>query len=253
MDKMPRRRKRRKRQRRFAFMAGFTVLMLAAFATLSMTVFFNIRTFSLDGDVCYDLDTVMEHSGLSLGDNLFRMNKFDIQRRLVRDLPYIKTAELRRDFPEGLCFILTPAKEEALLAVEDGYAVIDASSKCLRYTDDRDYAPSLPVILKAAVTKTEPGQTVVYEGARTADNLSLMFSLFHEHGYGGKVLSLDMGKSYDMVFMYEGRVECHIGTIDHLDSKLRVIREIISRYPEGEKAVIDAQDYTTVRYKKKNE
>ena len=45
----------------------------------------------------------------------------------------------------------------------------------------------------------------------------------------------------------------HLGTTEHLDIKLRFIKNIIEAQPDGEKAVIDAQDYTTIRYKKKNE
>lgn len=234
-------------------MTGFVVLLLVAFATLSVTVFFNIRTFSVEGDVPYSLEDVVKASGLSIGDNLFRMNKFRIQETLVEKLPYIKTAQIDRRFPEGLCFVLTAAKEAALVSAKDGYYVIDASSKYLRRADDRGYAPALPVILNAGVTQAEPGRALVYEGARTADNLSLLLSLLEEHGYSGKVTVIDVAKSYDTTMLYEGRVECHLGTTEYLDIKLRFIKNIIDSQPEGEKAVIDAQDYSTIRYKKKNE
>lgn len=254
MDRTPKRRRRTKRsRRRFAFMTGFIVLFLVAFATLSMTVFFNIHTFSIEGDVPYSLEDVVKASGLSIGDNLFRMNKFKIQDALVEKLPYIKTARIDRRFPEGLCFVLTAAEEAALVSVEDGYYVIDASSKYLRKVDKRDYAPALPVVLNANVTQAGPGRALEYKGARTAENLSLLLSLLKENGCSGKVTEIDVAKSYDTTMFYEGRVECHLGTTEHLDIKLRFIKNIIEAQPDGEKAVIDAQDYTTIRYKKKNE
>lgn len=59
--------KRRKKRRKLMFYTLLTVFMVVVITVLSLTVFFNITTFEVEGNVRYGSEEIVAASGLQTG------------------------------------------------------------------------------------------------------------------------------------------------------------------------------------------
>lgn len=93
--------KRRKKKAKLLFFTLLFVLFLLSLAILSMTVFFNAETIEVEGNTRYSADEILEIGGLKIGQNLFRLDKFEVIDQM-KTLPYIKDVTIRRKLPNTL-------------------------------------------------------------------------------------------------------------------------------------------------------
>ncbi|MBQ7095572.1 MAG: FtsQ-type POTRA domain-containing protein [Clostridia bacterium] len=93
--------KRRKKKAKVLFFTLLFALFLLSLAILSMTVFFNADTIEVEGNTRYSADEILEIGGLKIGQNLFRLDKFEVIDQM-KTLPYIKEVTIRRKLPNTL-------------------------------------------------------------------------------------------------------------------------------------------------------
>jgi len=101
-------RKRRPSRGRFGFLFKLLcVLTLLAALTVGVTVFFRVESVQVSGNSRYTADEVAAVTGIQMGDNLYGMNKYSIYRRMLEELPYIKSVNIRRDLPSTILVTIT--------------------------------------------------------------------------------------------------------------------------------------------------
>ena len=83
---------RRRRRGRGRFGPLFKLLCAAAVVlalTVGATVFFRVETVVVTGNSRYTQEEIVAVSGIEIEDNLYAMNKFQIQQQIREQLPYI--------------------------------------------------------------------------------------------------------------------------------------------------------------------
>ena len=94
------RRNRRRSRGRFAFLYRLLCFVLICAAIVgALVLFFKVDTISVSGNDRYSRETILAASGVSEGDNLFLLNKYDAAARITEALPYVESVRLSR----GLC------------------------------------------------------------------------------------------------------------------------------------------------------
>ena len=97
------RRNRRRRRGRFAFLYRLLCFVLICAAIVgALVLFFKVDTISVSGNDRYSRETILAASGVSEGDNLFLLNKYDAAAKITEALPYVESVRLSRKLP-GLC------------------------------------------------------------------------------------------------------------------------------------------------------
>ncbi|MCI8869158.1 MAG: FtsQ-type POTRA domain-containing protein [Lawsonibacter sp.] len=111
------RRRRRRSRGRFSFLFKLLTLAAAAAAlTLGATVFFQLERVEVEGNSRYTAQEIEAASGLRPGDNLFRLNKNQINAEIRQALPYIENLSIVRRWPSTILIVV---KEwEAVARVE---------------------------------------------------------------------------------------------------------------------------------------
>ena len=78
------RRNRRRRRGRFAFLYRLLCFVLICAAIVgALVLFFKVDTISVSGNDRYSRETILAASGVSEGDNLFLLNKYDAAARIT--------------------------------------------------------------------------------------------------------------------------------------------------------------------------
>ena len=93
---MPRKnhsRTRRKNRGRFGPLFKLLCALAVVIAlTIGATVFFQVETIAVTGNSRYTQQEVIDASGIQIGDNLYRMNKYQIGNQVLRQLPYVEAS-----------------------------------------------------------------------------------------------------------------------------------------------------------------
>ena len=107
---------RRRRRNRGRFGPLFKLLCavaLAAALTVGATVFFRVETVEVAGNSRYTQEEVVEASGIQTGDNLYAMNKFNVQRQIRELLPYVSEVSIQRSLPSTIRIQVTECQAAA--------------------------------------------------------------------------------------------------------------------------------------------
>ena len=115
------RRNRRRSRGRFAFLYRLLCFVLICAAIVgALVLFFKVDTISVSGNDRYSRETILAASGVSEGDNLFLLNKYDAAARITEALPYVESVRLSRKLPGTLRIDIVECSDPAGIQ-QDGH------------------------------------------------------------------------------------------------------------------------------------
>ena len=85
---------------------------VAVALTMGATVFFQVETVAVTGNSRYSQEEIIKATGIQTGDNLFRMNKYQIAHQVLQGLPYVEELTIRRTI------VITVKEWDAVARVE---------------------------------------------------------------------------------------------------------------------------------------
>jgi cell division protein FtsQ len=158
MNDKPRKKRRKKHFFRDA-------LIVVAFITglyfLASSNLFAIKRIDVQGNNYSTKMQLVETSGISNGDNLFKTSLSQARHRLESD-PYIIEAKLSRKLPDGVLISIREREEDFAVKTAEGVAIVDYEGMVLRLSDD---AGSLTLVENLSVDRAEPGKALEVEEA----------------------------------------------------------------------------------------
>ena len=122
--------KRRKKRAKVVFFGLLFVLMMLTLAILSVTVFFNAETILVEGNHRYTAEELLEIGDLQIGQNLFRLDKFEVIDQM-QSLPYVKTVTIKRKLPNTLTIKVVENQPVVWLKTDTGAALLNEEYRVL--------------------------------------------------------------------------------------------------------------------------
>ena len=239
---------KRKKRKRNAILYIMIVLLLVGIAVISsVTIFFNIINIEVIGDSRYAKDKIESASGILEGQNMFRLDKFEIEQSMVKQLPYLTTVSIKRKLPDTLEIHVEDTTAVAAVKTAAGYVLIDADSKML------ELAAQLPEttveVIGAELGKFEPGETAEFGNENAAELIRLLVTELKSAGILDGATSINVTKRHDLSFVYNDVIQCELGTMSDLSVKIKMIAQVLEENPLDTKAEIDATDANRVYYR----
>lgn len=239
--------KGKRKRRDILFYAVFTAVLLIVFAILSLTVLFNIAQIEVEGEGYYTEQRIIDATGIQLQDNMFRSNMAQIEQRMTRELPRLKSVNIRRVLMDKIVIEVEEAVPVGVVPIGGDYAVLDADSKVLEVTPVQPL--DLILISGCAVAQYEPGTITVFENEESATLIEQVMEALNRAGMLEDTTELNVEKRYDIYFCYGEHFICKLGDVEKLDSKLQMITKVIESNPHDVTATIDASDANKVYYR----
>ncbi len=242
-----RKRQQKKRKvRRFYFF--LTLVAIVTFIVLSLTVFFNIRSFQVEGNVTYTAQQIISAAGMKEGDNLFRMNKFKVEERLLDALPYVGTVEIYRKLPTTLCITVTETKAELYVADGNGFVLLDRDLKMLDHVSEITEDMNLVELRGDTLTEYKVGERAVFSGGSESYLASLCASI-EEHLTLSKTDAINLESKFDLDIYYgDGQIKILLGSLEKAAEKLEMVGYVMEKNEGSERARIDITNGTTAYY-----
>ena len=122
--------KRRKKRAKVVFFGLLFVLMMLTLVILSVTVFFNAETITVEGNTSYTAEELLETGGLKIGQNLFRLDKFEVIGQM-EELPYVKTVTIKRKLPNELMVKVIENQPVVWVPTNTGVALLNEEYRVL--------------------------------------------------------------------------------------------------------------------------
>lgn len=237
---------RKKRKVRLYFF--LTLFCIAAFVILSLTVFFNVNTFKVSGNNVYTDAQIIAATGLKEGDNLFRLNKFEIAEKMVVELPYVSSVNIYRKLPTTLCIDVQETSARLVVYRNGRYVLMDSSLKVL---DIQNKLPEGPTyLIGAKLSDVSLGQTAVFEKETTRQAVTTLLQEMSAHFDFQKVSAIDVSELHALRLYYDNhRVKILLGNIERLDEKLQMAQNAISQNGLTEKARVDITNADAAYYR----
>lgn len=245
------RRRQRSRKRYGMYCLLAVLMMLCIGITLSLTVVFNITQIDIEGESRYADDALIAASGVSIGDNLFRLSPRSIENAIVDKFPYIESVGIKRVLPEGLIIKVKEATCAAAVEFEDEYMLISEKGR----------------VLESGLTEISQDEQRVIgfncerisEGDYLKDEDRERFSILRKIKKSiadnelDKISIIDLRDTTDLRLLYDGRIDVEMGNANDIDYKIRAAKSVIDLSDSGKTvALLDVSSRPAMRLREMN-
>lgn len=247
MSAVRKKRRRYKKRGRFGFLyKALSVIALAAAVFMGATVFFRAETIEIVGSVRYDAAQVEQASGVARGDNLFRLNKYDVAARIRRTLPYIESVNIRRRLPDTLVITVNECSAAAQLSSGEGGWLISTSGKLLDWSD----TPHALRVDGIDPVLPESGTTLVPKPQQQtkADSLIALLQALEQNGMLSRATHLDFSSLSSIRMSLDARFTVKLPANGDFAYLLAAMDKAIQSLEPYEQGTLDltVKDYTVV-------
>lgn len=233
------------------------VLVVLVFVVLSLTVFFRLSTFKVEGDTSYTSERIIEESGLVLGENLLRLDEETAEQNILIALPFIETVDVKIELPSTVKINVTAAAEYAYLPCGDYCYIVNSLGRVLKRSD---ITPEELIELKGIAPPEKTVEVNSAEGNRTYlvfddERTQNAFSLLAEElsvSHIGRITRIEMPDYLNIAFIVDGRVRVELGNMVDMDYKMKYVRKLFadeSYMPKTGYAILDVSNTERVSLK----
>lgn len=215
--------------------------ILAAFVGVSkfaLDSVFKVKSISVLGSTLYDDSEVIDASGIKIGDSIiFKDLKF-CEESIYRNLDYVDSAKISRDFFGNVTINLEPAKALFSLTQAEKYYVVSEKDKIL---DVLEEIP--PEVVVAQGIKFEVSENrVKYDDEIKKQLFFKILEQFKEYDLN-YVKRINVTDIENLKVIYDDRLTILLGTEEELKYKISTAKEIITgKLSASEKGTLDFRD-----------
>ncbi len=215
---------------------------------IAVTVFFKISTISVTGESGYTDARIIEASGIKIGENMFKFNKFKAINGIFDDMPYIDEIMIRRRLPDNVEIIVTKCEPVFTVKSGDEIYLMDIKGKILESISE-DRQEGYITVLGMELSDPQVGKYAEFFDEEKEKTLYLLLNTVKKNGILPYVGIINLDKLYSVKLTYKGRFNVNIGSSDQMEKKIRYMLIIAEeKLLETDKGTIDVSDGTTARF-----
>ena len=224
--------KRSRRRKRGRSIYVFLVIVFAAavIVTLSMTVFFNIKTIRVTGNADnYTAEDVVRATGISVGDNMMRLNIKEAEQRAIDSLIHVEDLKIVRQFPDTLEIQVQKCTPSYNIVYEFGTLIVSEHGRILE--DSMDPQQGLVRIVGYDPEETTPGKYMIAKEERDDKVFAAFRDLIYAGGLATPIVEVDMSDFNDIMVNFDNRIIFDMGNWSEINYKISFAEQIISEQP----------------------
>jgi len=208
------------------------VCLFFAAAVLGLNYFykseyFKVKNIDIQGNEHYKDEEVKVLISEVIGANIFEINKKRVEETIVRELDWVKDAELRKIFPDKVIIKLDERKPYLKIAYEDKYFLIDSEGVVLDKIEKEDLDEYKDLILVRNVVNysVDIGEKIAKKNALSCADIYRVFSSQIKSMI--KEARLEDNISGDIVFETYDGVEIKFGSSSEIVKKVENLKQLL--------------------------
>ncbi len=226
-----------------------TVLVLCALLLgICTLLFFRAKNIVIEGGSYYDSSVILSQTGIDGEDNLFFIDREELENRLTLRFPYIESISLSRVLPTTLIIQVKEDTPAYVTEIRGEYFLLSRSLRVLaRAKTEQDaigYLSGIKRISLPTVTYAVTGRRLGFERDSTYSYLLDFLKVLNESEYADGVTRIDASSKFRIgVYLYEGKYKVIFGSAEEAEEKLLFFTNIRKqKLPENACAIVDVSD-----------
>lgn len=233
-------RKRRRKKNYALYYIILFVFIIVAGVVLSLTVFFNIDTITVEGNSKYTSEEIVEKSGIRTGDNLFRIGTGQAVDQLVQSFVYVDKVEVNRSFPNAVSIVITEAVPVMSFSDNTGYSIVSGEGRILE-SGLTTPAEGTFVVNGVDLNSYKAGDFIQSDTGQGMSLLKTINGVCAELEIAS-VSRIDVNSVIDIRLYLDSRIRIDVGSITDLQYKLTFAKEVLeAQLGESDKGIIDVK------------
>lgn len=215
-----------------ALMAFMSLLALICLA-LVFSRFIGVGEFEIKGETDYRLSELISKSGIRTGDMMSSVNERKAEKILLEKCPYLKSVEVKKKFPNKICFVVEERVLGWYLEVSDDYYALDYDLLVLLETYDEESLKErgltrlvLPEIESAICDRLPEfghgDEQLIRETLKIIDS-------FRTSGIKERLTYLDLSNRFEIKLTIDGEFDVKLGDMRDIETKLATVTETIEK------------------------
>lgn len=221
------RRKKIRKRRLFIAFVSLILISLVALAVMCFTVFFPIKEISAGGSKIYTKQEIINAVGIAQGDNLFTISTSKIDMQIRKQLPYVDSIKIKRQFPDGIKIIVSDAKEKMCYNLSGKYYVISENGYVL--SESEEVPQNVFEIIGTDVT-CSVGEMVIFKDEKAKELISSMIDALNDKDI--KINWINVENKLNITAGVEGKFEVVFGTNENIEQKIAHLSGMIESIGE---------------------
>lgn len=188
---------RQKKIRKRRIFIGTLVLLIlaaAAFAVLSVTVLFPIKSITAKATARYTAEEIAAASGLSSEDNIFTFSQETVKEQIRRRLPYAGDIAVSRRLPDTVEINIKNELEELACIPSDG--IYYAVSEDWRVLNSYSERPEQLFTVNCRVAACKIGEQLEFSDKKAEKNIKALIEAIRENGIELNGISAEEDSSF---------------------------------------------------------
>lgn len=236
-------------------------VVLALF--IGFSIFFRVDTVEVSGTSMYNVDTILEVSGIEKGDSLLTFGKAKACAKIIEKLPYVENVRIGIKLPGTVRIYIEEV--DVIYSVQDntnGWWFMTAEGRLVEPTS-QSAAKEHTIIKGIQLVNPKPGQTAiasepepdetyvsgdeepivveVTNGERLRTVLEILLEL-EKNEILGEVSVLDVTDLGDIRLEYDEKTTILLGDPGKMDTKIEWLKAIVSNDKVDYTGIVDLTD-----------
>lgn len=236
---------KKKRKRNWALILIIVIVFLATILVgLCRFVFFPINFVTVIGNSVYKASLISDASGIAAGDKLFSVNSKSVCEKIQKDLPYVKSAEVKRILPDKIEISVTETCDMFYYEKDGKFIITDVDNKVLRIEDSAPEGLTLISVGEDITASVGSRLSVNSDKEKLIRNLYDLLSAQEI-----KVQDINVSNISGITVKVLDRFTVKLGTSDFLEYKINhlstMVKQINASNGEQKTGVIDLSAWST--------
>jgi len=207
----------------FLSLSMFIVTILLVLMLLSTDIF-DIKKISVFGNAKVSYNEIVRLSGVTVGQNIFEVNRRQLKNRLENN-PYLIVKEIKRRLPSELAIYVSERQGALIIEMSDGYELIDKEGICLEHIYNKDRM-SLPMAIGINDAMFKDGENVTKQSQK-GQMLMDLYNALDKYDFLSNVSTLDIRDEYDIIVTTNWGLQVKMGDSQNFESKMKWVQAVL--------------------------
>ncbi len=222
-EKMKQHKKKRKLKKKFRILFSVLALVLGLAITmtvLSFTVLFKIENIEVSASNEYTSEQIMAVLPIEKDDSLLMINKTSVSEKLIRELPYIYSVDIKQKLPSTVIVTVNePSFIYYVKNTDNTYIYFDDTFKIIKVNAEAPPEKNGIEVQKTAIVNAVEGSKAQLSDDTSRDNIASLMKVVDDVYMTEATAIYSDGKDENYI-VYENRITIKLGSAKNLEDKL---------------------------------